>query len=241
MSSPGSLAAVTAVALALIAPARADDRPAIDAPVEAAGLTVDDVARTQCTAYLVRPLSDQILAEVACLRPGVLAPIDDIPGVELGANASPLLNAAAAKALRAAADGSALWIFSTTRTVAQQYVYHAWYRHKQCRSVVSLAAPPGRSNHESGLAIDVPSYGAWRARLHARGYRWLGRSDVVHFDYRGRGKVDLRRLGVRAFQRLWNRNHPDDRIREHGRWDTATARRMAKAPAGGFAIGPSCR
>jgi hypothetical protein len=241
MSSPGSLAAVTAVALALVATARADDRPAIDAPVEDAGLTVDDVARTQCTAYLVRPLSDQILAEVACLRPGVLAPIDDIPGVELGANASPLLNAAAAKALRAAADGSALWIFSTTRTVAQQYVYHAWYRSKQCRSVVSLAAPPGRSNHESGLAIDVPSYGAWRARLQARGYRWLGRSDVVHFDYRGRGKVDLRRLGVRAFQRLWNRNHPDDRIREHGRWDTATARRMAKAPAGGFAIGPSCR
>lgn len=241
--SPGSIAAATAVAVAaaLATLAWADDRPLLDVPGVTAGLTVEEVARTQCTAFGVRPLSDQLLAEVACLRPGVLASIDDLPGVELGANASPLLNAAAARALRAAADGSSLWIFSTTRTVAQQYVYHYWYRHRQCRSVVSLAAPPGRSNHESGLAIDVPMYGAWKARLRAQGFRWLGRSDVVHFDYRGRGKVDLRQLGVRAFQRLWNRNNPQDRIREHGRWDTATARRMAKAPADGFAIGPSCR
>lgn len=234
---PALLALATLAARGIAAPAaaRADDVAAAPA------LTVDEVARTQCSAAAVRPLSDQLLAEVACLRPGVLAPIDDVPGVELGVNAAPLLDAAAARALRAAADGSPLWIYSTTRTLAQQYVYHHWYRHRRCPSVVTLAAPPGRSNHESGLAIDVPEFAAWKARLSAAGFRWLGRRDRVHFDYRGRGAVDLRRLSVRAFQRLWNRNHPDDRIRESGRWDTATARRLARAPADGFAQGPTCR
>lgn len=237
---PRSCVIVTALALALVSSARADDLGR-GVPARDRGLTVDEVARTQCTAFAVRPLSDQLLAEMMCLRPGALAAIDDIPGVELGANASPVLNAAAARALRAAADGSPLWLFSTTRTVAQQYVYHAWYRRRTCREVVTLAAPPGRSNHESGLAIDVPDHAVWRDRLTARGFRWFGRRDVVHFDYGGRGKVDLRRLGVRAFQRLWNRNHPDDRLREHGRWDAATARRMARAPADGFPLGPDCR
>ena len=229
--------AATVAGLALAAPSAAT----ADDDVPRAALTVDEVARTQCSAAAVRPLSDQLLAEVACLRPGVLAAIDDIPGVELGINAAPLLDAAAARALRAAADGSPLWIYSTTRTLAQQYVYHHWYRHRRCPSVVALAAPPGRSNHESGLAIDVPDYAAWKARLRGAGFRWLGRRDRVHFDYRGRGAGDLRRLSVRAFQRLWNRHHPDDRIREHGRWDAATARRLARAPADGFARGPTCR
>ena len=230
---------VATAAMLRVVPARADD--AAIPTAAATALTVDDVARTQCTAVAVRPLADQLLAEVACMRPGVLAAIDDIPGVALGANASPLLNAAAARALRAAADGSPLWVYSTTRTLAQQYVYHQWYRLRRCPSVVTLAAPPGRSNHESGLAIDVPEFVAWKARLRAAGFRWLGRRDQVHFDYHGRGRVDLRRLSVRAFQRLWNRNHPHDRIREHGRWDAATARRLARAPADGFAVGPSCR
>lgn len=241
MSTPPRIVTVvTAIAIGLAGPAWADDG-ATDGPDVTAGLTVEEVARTQCTAAALRLLSDQLLAELSCLRPGVLAAIDDIPGVELGVNASPLVNAAVAQALRAAADGSPLWIYSTTRTLAQQYVYHQWHRHRRCPTVVTLAAPPGRSNHESGLAIDVPDYAAWKARLRAHGFRWLGRRDPVHFDYRGRGKVDLRRLSVRAFQRLWNRNHPGDRIREHGRWDTATARRMALAPADGFARGPTCR
>ncbi|MBP8807927.1 MAG: M15 family metallopeptidase [Kofleriaceae bacterium] len=238
--SPRTPSVIVAAIGALISSARADD-DLVGGPQGSRGLTVAEVARTQCTAVAVRPLSDQVLAEMMCLRPGALAAIDDLPGVALGANASPVLNAAAARALRAAADGSPLWLYSTTRTVAQQYVYHAWYRSRTCCEVVTLAAAPGSSNHESGLAIDVPDHSAWRDRLTARGFRWFGRRDVVHFDYRGRGKIDLRRLGVRAFQRLWNRNHPDDRIREHGRWDAATARRMARAPADGFPLGPDCR
>lgn len=239
-----------AVGAGLGAPAPADgDRPAAAPPIAATvlpapapALTVGDVARNDCTAAAVRPLSEQLLAEVNCLRPGTLASLDGIPGVVLGINALPTLDAAAARALAAVAtDDDPLILFSTTRALSQQYVYHYWYTHDRCPSVVSLAAPPGRSNHETGSAIDVPAFARWRARLRAHGFRWYGRGDVVHFDFRGHRAARLPRLAVQAFQRLWNRNHPDDRLRVNGRWDAATAARMDRAPAAGFAAGPSCR
>lgn len=211
-----------------------------DRTLFAAGATVGDVARTACSTAGVRPLAEQLLAEVNCLRPGTLTSIAGMPGVSLGAGALPQLNVAAANALRAATAGNAISISSSTRATAQQYVLHYWYTHNRCTNVVSLAAKPGSSNHESGVAIDVPSYSSWRTRLEARGWKWLGSSDPVHFDYKGAGAVDLRPLAVKSFQRLWNRNHPTDRIAEDGVWGAATASRMDRAPAGGFAIGPSC-
>lgn len=206
----------------------------------AAGATVGDVARTACSTAGVKPLATQLLAEVNCLRPDTLTSIGAMPGVSLGAGALPELNAGAARALRTATNGAAISISSTTRATAQQYVLYYWYTHGRCTSVVSLAAAPGRSNHESGVALDVPAYSTWRSRLTAQGFRWLGSSDVVHFDYTGAGAVDIRPLAVKAFQRLWNRNNPGDRIAEDGAWGPATSARMDRAPAGGFAIGPSC-
>lgn len=207
----------------------------------AAGATVGQVARTACSTAGVRALSLQLLAEVECLRPGTLARIDNIANVSLGAGALPRLNAGAASALRgAASSGGTLSLSSATRATAQQYVLYYWYANGRCTSVVSLAARPGRSNHESGVAIDVPAYGTWKSKLTARGFSWFGAGDAVHFDYRGSGAVDIRPLAVKAFQRLWNRNHAGDRIAEDGVWGPATASRMDRAPAGGFAIGPQC-
>jgi D-alanyl-D-alanine carboxypeptidase len=202
--------------------------------------TVGEIARTSCGTAAVKPLSEQLLAEVNCLRPGALIAIDSIPGVNLSLLALPQLNTRAAQALRAALGDDAIGILSATRATAQQYVLHYWYRHGLCTDIVKVAARPGSSNHESGLAIDVRPFGPWRRRLRAHGYRWFGPADVGHFDYRGPGAVDLRRWSVRAFQRLWNRNHPNDRIKVNGRWNQATAARMDQAPAAGFAIGPSC-
>lgn len=202
--------------------------------------TVGDVARTACSTAAVKPLAKQLLAEVNCLRPGTLTSIAGMPGVTLGTGALPELNVGAANALRAATGGSAITISSSTRATVQQYVLYYWYTHGRCTSVVSLAARPGNSNHESGVAIDVPAYSSWRSRLTARGFAWLGSSDPVHFDYRGAGAVDLRPLAVKAFQRLWNRNHPNDRIAEDGVYGPATAARIDRSPAAGFAIGPSC-
>ncbi|NIS33710.1 MAG: hypothetical protein GWO04_28795, partial [Actinobacteria bacterium] len=113
-----------------------------------------------------------------------------------------------------------------------------WYRAGRCG--ISLAASPGRSNHESGLAVDVSDYSSWRSRLEAQGFRWLGSSDPVHFDYVGGGTTDLSGLSVLAFQRLWNRNHPDDPITEDGLYGPQTEARLAMAPAEGFATGAVC-
>jgi hypothetical protein len=115
---------------------------------------------------------------------------------------------------------------------------HEWYVAGRCG--VTLAAKPGSSNHESGLAIDVSSPMGWRKRLERFGFRWLGKRDRWHFDYSDRAGKRHTRIGVQAFQRLWNRNHAQDRIREDGDFDGATERALRKAPAAGFVLGPSC-
>ena len=62
----------------------------------------------------------------------------------------------------------------------------------------------------------------------------------MHFDFAGGGTVDLSTLSVQAFQRLWNRNNPNDRITEDGSYGPATAQRLRNSPAGGFPQGSSC-
>ena len=43
-----------------------------------------------------------------------------------------------------------------------------------------------------------------------------------------------------AFQRLWNRNHPGDKISVDGDYGPQTAARLKAAPAKGFAKGATC-
>lgn len=209
-------------------------------PSVLATTTVGTVARTACSTAGTRGISLQMLGEVECLRPGTLKRIDNLPGVSLSAGALPRLNAAAADKLRSAAAAGALSLSSATRSTAQQFVLYYWYVNRRCTNVVVKAARPGRSNHESGVAIDVPSYAAARSRLSANSYQWFGSGDPVHFDYVGAGAVDIRSHMVKAFQRLWNRNNPADRIAEDGVWGTQTSVRMDRAPAAGFAQGPTC-
>ena len=208
--------------------------------VFAGGTTVGAIARTACSTAGAAALSEQLLAEVECMRPGTLTSIAGVPGLRLNPGMLSQLNRGAAGALRAAVAGSSLALNSATRSTAQQYILHYWYAHGRCTGVVSLAARPGRSNHESGLAIDTSAYAGWRTRLSARGFRWLGSADPVHFDYTGAGAVDIRAHAVKAFQRLWNRNRPGDRIAEDGVWGPDTAARMDRAPAGGFDRGATC-
>lgn len=205
-----------------------------------AATTVGTVARTACSTAGTRGISLQMLGEVECLRPNTLKRIDNIPNLSLGAGALPRLNAAAADRLRTAASSSAISLSSATRSTAQQFVLYYWYVNRRCTNVVSLAARPGTSNHESGVAIDVPSYSTHKTRLTNAGFRWLGSSDPVHFDYAGSGAVDIRSLMVKSFQRLWNRNNPSDRIAEDGAWGPQTSARMDRSPAAGFAKGASC-
>lgn len=200
------------------------------------GTVEEAIARGGCASRPVFGLSQQILDELArCVRPGFLVKVPS--GGALNNNADHgYLEKPAADALAAALKkrpGKTMNISSMYRTIAQQYFL---YRRASCFSAV---AKPGRSNHETGIAIDVsdPDNSTWRSSLESVGFNWLGSWDRFHFDYRGAGSVDLRGDDVKAFQRLWNRNHPEDKIGEDGVWGPDTEARLKKSPAAGFPVG----
>jgi hypothetical protein len=126
---------------------------------------------------------------------------------------------------------------SALRTVAQQYLVWRWSANKRCG--VPLATPPGQSNHEIGIALDIAEAASWRPVLEAQSFRWLGASDRVHFDYKGAGTKGTA-TDVLAFQTLWNKNNPDDKIAQDGRYTPATEERLKRSPPDGFRVGPSC-
>jgi hypothetical protein len=76
--------------------------------------------------------------------------------------------------------------------VAQQYLVWKWSGSRRCG--VQLATPPGESNHETGLALDIAEQAVWRPHLEAKDFRWLGASDRVHFDYKGSNKAPTDRV-----------------------------------------------
>lgn len=202
-----------------------------------------------CSTEKTRSLNAQIAAEINCARPGAFEFIGDIPNVRLEPGANPVLQRPAAEALAAVARDRhwrPLSVNSTWRSPAQQHILKSW----EGSCGVSLAAPVGRSRHESGLAIDLPLSVIYEfhPELRAGGWRWFcdanrqgdirGCRDVPHFTISG-GR-DMRALGVRAFQRLWNRAHPDDRLPVSGHFTSATASRMNRAPLAGFVTGTTC-
>lgn len=215
------------------------DQPLPDGKLDAGGMTVEQAAFSYCSTAAVAGLSRQLIDEIECMRPGTIARIDGIPGISISAGTQPFLQADAVGSLRGAAAATPLQINSGLRTLAQQFVLYTWYENRLCRNIVSLAAAPGRSNHESGLAIDVGNYGAARSALGAHGFQWLGSSDPVHFDYVA-GGVDLRNMSVRAFQRLYNRNNPGRQISVDGDYGYETETALRESPAAGFAKGASC-
>lgn len=193
-----------------------------------------------CTTTAVKGLATQLVDEIQCLRPGTLMRIDKTAGLALGSAVFPYLQTSAAKALIAAqkARGTTMSINSALRTLPGQYLLYRWYKTGRCG--IGLAATPGTSNHEGAIAVDINDNAGWRSAMLGKGFRWLGASDPVHYDFIGGGTVDLRGLSVKAFQKLWNRNNPGDLIAEDGAYGPATETRLAKSPSGGFAKGADC-
>lgn len=198
---------------------------------------VSAAVTSECSTTSVKGLSTQLVEEISCLRPGSMKSLEGAEGLALGSAVFPFLQTAAADALlRArAARGTTMTINSALRTLPQQYLLYRWYQTKRCG--ISLAAAPGKSNHEGAIAVDIEGADGWRPAMTEAGFRWLGASDPVHFDFTGPGAVALGGLSVTAFQRLWNRNHAEDRIDEDGAYGTETEKRLALAPVGGFAKG----
>jgi hypothetical protein len=203
--------------------------------------TVAAALSAGCSTSSVNDLSRQIIAEARCMDADAFALVPSRKNLIRGSQAFLFLEAPARDRLIKILDAhpqKTLTVNSSLRTIAQQYLLYRWSVTKRCG--IEVAALPGESNHEGGLALDIREPGTWRPLLEKEGFKWFGPSDKVHFDYAGAGAVDHTGLDVLAFQKLWNMNHADDRIAESSRFDKETEARLAKSPAAGFAIAPHC-
>jgi len=202
-----------------------------DGKMDAAS-SVDSVVRATCSTIPVRGLSIQIAEEVRCMSPGLLVSFAETSSVRFSSLAVlPYLSSDTASALtRAASQAGGISVNSGLRSLAQQYLLYRWRELGRCG--IRSAAPPGRSNHETGRAVDLGNTSAARSSMLDHGFTNLS-FDPVHYDHLA--SPDLRDVGVEAFQRLWNRNHADDTIQEDGIYGPETASRLARAPSGGFA------
>lgn len=203
--------------------------------------TVLDAAGSSCSTASVKKLSQQIIAESRCMNGDAFVAIGSHSNLTVGSAVFAYIEKPARDKLSAALKanpGKSMTLNSALRTVAQQYLLYRWYQTGRCG--ISLAAKPGASNHETGLALDVSQYSTWKPILSNYGFKWLGSNDPWHFDYVDAGAVSYKGLDVKAFQRLWNRNNPNDKIATDGVWGPNTEARMKKAPAGGFTTGATC-
>jgi hypothetical protein len=98
-------------------------------------------------------------------------------------------------------------------------------------------AAPGKSNHQSGLALDINDRPGWEPFLKPHGWQPLA-GDPPHVDYQGAGARDLRKATIQAFQKLWNKNHPNEKIKDDGLWGPKTESCLNRSPAMGFEKAP---
>lgn len=188
---------------------------------------------------LVRGLSLQIIAVMNSIVPNALVSFDDLDVDIAGNQINPFLQPAARESLRIAIKerGTKLLVNSAYRTIAQQYLLRQQF--EQGLFGITAAAVPGSSNHEGGLALDVEDPDGWEPYFEPHNWIRLGRDfDYPHYDYRfpAATRQDLGRTGVMAFQRLWNQQHPSDRIAEDGSFGAQTEARLAESPIDGFGL-----
>ncbi|MEZ4227143.1 MAG: thrombospondin type 3 repeat-containing protein [Polyangiaceae bacterium] len=205
------------------------------------GSTVLQASQSSCTTTSVKGLSEQIVAQMNCISPNAMAQVPKRPNLTFGSAAFPFMQSPAKDALVKALDANpskSMTVNSMFRTVAQQYLLYRWGQLGKCG--IGLAATPGNSNHESGLALDTSQYSTWKTPLTSQGFKWFGSADTVHFDYVGGGAKNLKGTDVLAFQMLWNLNNPGDKIGEDGDYGPQTEDRLKKSPADGFPKDPVC-
>ncbi len=187
-----------------------------------------------CSTAVVLGLSRQIADEVSCAMPNAFLSFSH-PNIILTSNAVlPYLQAGARADLLAIAQTRTVQINSAFRTPPQQYLLRQWYLEGKCG--IAAAATVGRSNHESGRALDISSYSL--STMTANDYAHSVPGDDPHFDHVD--SLDLRGEDISAFQRLWNRNNPSDQITVDGAYGPQTETRLRNAPATGFPLGADC-
>lgn len=182
---------------------------------------------------IVNGLSQQLIYQINLILPDALVSCDDL-NVNLSDAAFAFLQPAAKQGLQKAIQerGVKLVVNSGYRTIAQQMLLYNWRG-----SNSNPVAPPGRSNHQSGLALDINDRAGWEPFLKRHGWQPLA-GDPPHIDYRGAGTRDLRKATIQAFQQLWNKNHPSEYIKDDGLWGPKTESCLNRSPSTGFEKAP---
>jgi hypothetical protein len=134
------------------------------------------------------------------------------------------LHPQAAAALSKVATLHPVVVSTCYRTLAQQYVLK--------QNLTSLVAAVGRSDHGSGMSIDLTNWDKLTDILPRHGFSQTYQiRDAVHWDYSG--IPDHRSETVRAFQRLWNRNNPN-KLEEDGVVGNRVLFALSNTPVNGF-------
>jgi Putative peptidoglycan binding domain/D-alanyl-D-alanine carboxypeptidase len=199
------------------------------------------IAANKANTASVVGLSRQIIAQTNTMFGNVLMNFKSLANntglvVPTGGQMNPVLQTGARDSLREVLDDNpsrSMNVNSAYRTVAQQHILYQLYIRDT--GLVGLAARPGFSNHEDGLALDIQEWQAWKSDLQNNGWSWQGSDDEVHFSY-GIGDNDLGEMGVKGFQALWNKYNPQDQISVDGDFGDQTAARMNQSPAQGFVL-----
>jgi hypothetical protein len=200
-------------------------------------VAVSTYETSSCTTSVVIGLSKQIADEISCMNPTLLTKFAPSTNLQITSNAVlPYLGAPAKTGLLNVAATRTVQVNSAFRSVVQQYLLYRWYQLGRCG--ITAAATPGRSNHESGRALDLQNYSVLISAMAAQGWSHSVPGDPVHFDHLN--STDIRGKDVLAFQRLWNRNNPADTISADGVYGPQTEARLKKSPATGFTAGPTC-
>lgn len=182
---------------------------------------------------IVNGLSQQLIYQINLILPDALVSCDDL-NLGLADAAFAFLQPAAKQGLQKAIQerGVKLVVNSGYRTIAQQMLLYNWRS-----SNSNPVAPPGRSNHQSGLALDINDRAGWIPFLKRHGWQPLA-NDPPHIDFNGGGTKDLRKATILAFQQLWNKNHPNEKIGEDGAWGAKTQSALNRSPSTGFEKAP---
>jgi Synergist-CTERM protein sorting domain-containing protein len=213
----------------------ASDEPTLSSTDQAS--TVASYGSTGCSTAVVIGLSKQIADEAGCENPASFVSFEGAPGITLTSSAVlPYAVKGASDDLKKVAASNSLQLNSALRSIAQQWLLVQW--HNQGRCGITAAAAVGHSNHEGGRAVDLSNYSSRISAMAAHGWAHDVAGDPVHFDHTA--SPDDRGQDTKAFQVLWNKNHPTDQIATDGAYGPQTEARLKQAPATGFAIGPSC-
>lgn len=195
---------------------------------------------SDCSTNEVYGLSSQMLHQLHCDHPGVLDDIHSIEQLCMSSSLLPYLDRQAGNALKTALNHSTnpFTVTSSFRTMAEQYVLYQWSSNSRCGHS-QTEDRPGSSDHMKGVALDISQYQQFKHEASTSRFQWQGESSPTRFIFSS-STFDVERALVRSFQKLWNVNHPTEKVVEDGVYGPQTQTVLRRTAAAGFKKAPSC-